>query len=39
MQNKKIKKKKYLLKQKINLNTKNNQNNVITKIIRNQNSN
>jgi len=35
----KIKKKKYSLKQKINLNTKNNQNNEITIIVKTQNSN
>ena len=35
----KIKKKKYSLKQKINLNTKNNQNNEITIIFKTQNSN
>ena len=35
----KIKKKKYSLKQKINLNTKNNQNNEITIIFKTQNNN
>ncbi len=39
MENMKIKKKKYSLKQKINLNTKNNQNNEITIIFKTQNSN
>jgi hypothetical protein len=39
MGNIKIKKKKYSLKQKINLNTKNNQNNEITIIVKTQNSN
>ena len=39
MGNMKIKKKKYSLKQKINLNTKNNQNNEITIIFKTQNSN
>jgi hypothetical protein len=39
MGNMKIKKKKYSLKQKINLNTKNNQNNEITIIVKTQNSN
>jgi hypothetical protein len=38
MQNMKIKKRKYSLKQKINLKIKNNQNSKIIKIIKNQNN-